>query len=67
MLINDGNSNHFDGAPMEYTAIFHCCENDNFQMKQKMISFLFSPKHRLWVHVRTSSVRRFLRVPTISG
>ena len=27
---------------------------------------IFSPKHRLWVLVRTASLRRFLRVPTIN-
>ena len=24
---------HYANTPMKYTAIFHCCKNDNFQMK----------------------------------
>ena len=23
---------HYDNTPMQYTAIFHGCENDNFQL-----------------------------------
>ena len=30
------------------------------------IFFIFDPKHRLWVLVRTASARRFQRVPTIN-
>ena len=29
------------------------------------VFLIFAPKHRLWVLVRSASVRRFLRVPTI--
>ena len=32
---------HCDGTPMQYTAIFHGCKNDNFQMKKDLIIFLF--------------------------
>ena len=28
-------------------------------------NLIFAPKHRLWVLVRTASLRRFKRVPTI--
>ena len=24
---------HYENTPMQYTAIFHDCKNDNFQMK----------------------------------
>ena len=24
---------HYENTPMQYTAIFHGCKNDNFQMK----------------------------------
>ena len=50
---------HCDNMPMQLTAIFHCCENANFQMKNSVFSY-FHSKHRLWVHVRTVSVRQFL-------
>ena len=33
-------------------------KNDNFQMKKRYFSMFWS-KHRLWVHVRTASVRWF--------
>ena len=45
---------HYENTPMQYTAIFHGCENVNFQMKNYDI-FLFFSKHRFWVHVRTAS------------
>ena len=25
---------HYENTPMQYTAIFHGCKNDNFQMKK---------------------------------
>ena len=31
---------HYENIPMQYTAIFHGCKNDNFQMKN-CIFFLF--------------------------
>ena len=30
---------HYENMPMQYTAIFHGCKNDNFQMK-KVDNFL---------------------------
>ena len=24
---------HYENTPMQYTAIFHCCKNDNFLLK----------------------------------
>ena len=44
---------------VQYTALFHGCKNDNFQMIFFYIFFYFCSKHRLWVHVRTASARRF--------
>ena len=41
-------------TPMQYTAIFQDCKNDNFQMKNCDIFLSFAKNHRLWVHVRTS-------------
>ena len=41
---------HYENMPMQYTEIFKVVKNENFR---------FSSKHRLWVHVRTASVRRF--------
>ena len=52
---------------VQYTAIFHGCKNDNFQMKSFDIFLIFAQNidcgytleppqgHRLWVHVRTAS------------
>ena len=52
---------HYKNTPMQYTAIFHGCKNDNFQIhfRKIVIFFLFLLKHRLRVHVRTTSLRRF--------
>ena len=33
---------HYANTPMQYTAIFHCCKNDNFQMKNCDIFFIFA-------------------------
>ena len=38
-------------------------KNENFQIENSDIFFIFLPKHRLWVHVRTASARRFYRIP----
>ena len=51
--------NHYANMPVQYTAIFHGCINDNFQIIFFLNFFLFLLKDRLWVHVRTASVRRF--------
>ena len=34
--------NHYANTPMQYTAIFHGCINDNFQMKNYDIFLLFA-------------------------
>ena len=47
---------------VQYTAIFHGCKNDNFQMKFFNIFLNFCSKHRLLVHVRTA-VRRSNEYP----
>ena len=59
---------HYNNMPMQYTAIFKGCKNENFQKKNGDISLIFAQnmdceyllgpprlKHRLWVHVKTSS------------
>ena len=33
---------HYDNTPMQYTAIFNGCKNDNFQMKNCDIFLLFA-------------------------
>ena len=38
--------------------------NENFIRKCRHVSYS-SPKHRLYVHVRTASTRRFYLLPTI--
>ena len=45
---------HYANMSVQYTAIFHGCKNDNFQM---IFFSYFCSKHRLWVHVRTASVK----------
>ena len=50
---------HYDNTPMQYTGIFHCCKNVNFEMKKCDIFSCFCSKHRLLIHVKTASVRRF--------
>ena len=35
---------HYENTPMQYTAIFHGCKNDNFQMK-KVDNFLIFTKN----------------------
>ena len=47
---------HYANMSVQYTAIFHGCKNDNFQMKNVDIFLIFAPKHRLWVLVRTASL-----------
>ena len=37
-----GKNFHYVNMPMQYTAIFHGCKNDNFQMKNFDIFFLFA-------------------------
>ena len=50
------NLRHYENMPMQYLAIFYGCKNDNFQMKNCNIFLIFA---RLWVHIRTASLRRF--------
>ena len=33
---------HYDNTPMQYTANFHGCKNDNFQMKKNDIFHIFA-------------------------
>ena len=33
---------HYDDTPVQYTAIFHCCKKDNFQMKTCDIFLIFA-------------------------
>ena len=56
---------HYANMPMQYTAIFHGCENDNFQVKNCDTFLIFAQNiDRGYTleppqHVRTASVRRF--------
>ena len=54
-----GNRYHYANMSVQYTAIFHGCKNDNFHMIFFLYFSYFCSKYRLWVHVRTASVRRF--------
>ena len=36
---------HYANTPMQYTAIFHCCKNVNFQMKNSNIFHFLLLKH----------------------
>ena len=38
----DQTSLHYENTPMQYTAIFHGCKNDNFQMKNINIFLIFA-------------------------
>ena len=33
---------HYENTPMQYTAIFHGCKNDNFQMKTCYFFLMFA-------------------------
>ena len=54
---------HNDNTPMRL-RFFHGRKNDNFSRKSWYFSY-FCLKPRSWVHVRTASLGRFKRVPTI--
>ena len=58
LLISQNSDSHYENMSMQYTAIFHGSKNENLKIN-KLKFFLFLPKHRLWVHVRTASMRRF--------
>ena len=32
MIKSEGGAKHYVNIPMQYTAIFHGCKNDNFQL-----------------------------------
>ena len=49
-------TDHYENTPMQYTAIFHGCENVHFQMGFFKHFSYFCSKHRSWVHFRTASV-----------
>ena len=42
--VHDVGTVHYDNSPMQYTAIVHCCKNDNFQMKNCDIFLIFAKK-----------------------
>ena len=48
---------HYANMSVQYTAIFHVCKNDNFQMFFLYFSY-FSSKHRLWVNVSEAVLSR---------
>ena len=41
VITNLPNTTHYANMPMQYTAIFHDCKNDNFQMKNCDIVIFF--------------------------
>ena len=49
---------HYVYKPIQNTAIFKTVKQDNFRMKKCDIFLIFALKHRLWVLVRTTSMRR---------
>ena len=50
---------HYDNMPILYTIIFTNVKNVNFQMKNSDLFLIFALKNKLWVHIRTASMRRF--------
>ena len=57
---------NYENTPTQIYWKFTTKKNENFQIKKNPDIFHISAqKHWLWVLVRTASVRRFLRVPTI--
>ena len=50
--------NHNENTPTQYTAIFHGCKNDDFQLNYFYFFSYFCSKHILWVHVRTASLSK---------
>ena len=48
---------HYENTPMQYIAIFHGCENDNFQLNFFYYFHIFAQNMYCWVHVRTASMR----------
>ena len=55
---------HYANMSVQYTAIFHGCKNDNFQMKMFDIFLIFAQNIDCGYtleppHYRTASVRRF--------
>ena len=50
---------HYEYLPMQYTEIFLALKINKISAKNFDIFLIFAPKHRLWVHVRTASPRRF--------
>ena len=41
-MIVPGHAVHYANMPVQYTAIFHDCKNDNFQMKNCDIFLIFA-------------------------
>ena len=56
---------HYENLPMQYTEIFWALKSGNFHLNLFYGFLILCSKHRFWVHVRTASMRRFYRVPTI--
>ena len=40
--LRKNNSEHYENTPMQYTAIFNGCKNNNFQMKNSDIFLIFA-------------------------
>ena len=43
---------HYENTPLQYTAIFHGCEDDNFQVKNSDIFLIFAQNIALWKSLR---------------
>ena len=52
--------------PTQFPVTFTPVKPDNIQIKKCDIFLISAQKHRLWVHVRTTSLRQFLGVKTIN-
>ena len=50
---------HYENMSVQYEAISKSEKNDIFICKNAIYYFYFCSKHRLWVHVRTASLRQF--------
>ena len=33
---------HYENTPIQFTAIFYCCNNDNFKMKNYKVFLIFA-------------------------
>ena len=55
-MISAGVQQHYENTPVQHTAIFHGCKNDNFHVKYFSH---FCSTHRLCVLIRTATIYVF--------